>query len=323
MTLIAVAAIKGAPVDRAKRNSRRLNLLKCIINDLPLTHARGELGALLLPAGFLRSKLQLGPLGARARALALEQSPLGEALKELAIEADARGCGALVIGVDTKPYDGFGGDQLLVAWGAKGVLALARKVFPSVLDTNGEEKPPYLVFERDADDPWRILTLGDGTKAMLGVCYDAFGWVDCVLGGTSKRAATEFLYDPVIGWRYSTREELRSLAIRQAAILSQRDHIGLVAIHGFKRPGRDTYWQRHGIAAASAALGGRLVVGAAHYKSLPAVRRLTRGTLAARDVPRAHLGQGLRRQAHYEPALAAFGVLSGDGLAAVIRTFEI
>jgi hypothetical protein len=57
----------------------------------------------------------------------------------------------------------------------------------------------------------------------------------------------------------------------------------LATIHAFERPGLDDYWQRHGIAHASAAHGGALAVGAAHFlKSLPEYG----STLAAYGVPK-------------------------------------
>jgi len=63
-------------------------------------------------------------------------------------------------------------------------------------------------------------------------------------------------------------------------------------------------WQRHGIATASAALGGGLVAAGAHFESLP--RRAEVQTLCSMDVPREHLQAGHARGARQrEPAAAA------------------
>jgi hypothetical protein len=77
-------------------------------------------------------------------------------------------------------------------------------------------------------------------------------------------------------------------------------------VHRFQQPGRDIFWQRHGLATASAALGGGLAVGAAFFTDrLPDERARWSSPLAACGVPREHLSQGLYRPARrFEPIAA-------------------
>lgn len=309
MTTIAAAAVRGVPASDVSRTPRRLALLEAIINATIALNPTFASQALLLPAGFLRVNLRLGRLSGTGRARALDRSPLGRPLCSLARKLHRGGGGLLIVGVDTDFYDGFGGDHLVVAWSPDGVVGSARKVFPSVADTDGERRLPYLVFEHDADDPARVITLSDGAQALLAVCYDAFGFSDCSGGPTGKRHALQYLADPEVGWRWSTAAERHAIAERRAAQLTGGQYLGLVAVHGFEKPGREVYWQRHGIAAASAALDGRIVVGAAHFKrALPLLCAGTSGALAAVGVDHGHLTAGLGRKAHVLTAKAAVAV---------------
>lgn len=94
-----------------------------------------------------------------------------------------------------------------------------------------------------------------------------------------------------------------------------------MSIHGFEQPGRDGYWQRHGIARASAAHGGDLVVGAAHFrKGLPAPDM---STLAAYGVPRSQIADGASRRANkLVPAHSAILETPG-GLRGLLRVFRV
>jgi hypothetical protein len=98
--------------------------------------------------------------------------------------------------------------------------------------------------------------------------------------------------------------------------------VALVAIHGFERPGREGYWQRHGIASVSAALGG-LAVGSAHYRRLTRRDQL-KTPLASSGVPREHLGAGIRRRSQPLAPTAAITIVtpSKKRVLAVLRLFE-
>jgi hypothetical protein len=84
---------------------------------------------------------------------------------------------------------------------------------------------------------------------------------------------------------------------------SKQPDVLLTSIHAFERPGLDGYWQRHGIARASAAFTGAMALGATHFlEGLP-----TRGsTLAAYRVPKRELTAGVSRRTH---SLAAAKIL--------------
>jgi hypothetical protein len=72
--------------------------------------------------------------------------------------------------------------------------------------------------------------------------------------------------------------------------------VALSAIHGFSGS-KTVFWQRHGIAASSAALGEGFSLGAAHFfGGLP--RSSDRSVLAAKRVPDAHLQEGHGRSSH-------------------------
>jgi hypothetical protein len=89
-------------------------------------------------------------------------------------------------------------------------------------------------------------------------------------------------------------------------LADQRVDVALTAVHRFQQPGRDIFWQRHGLATASAALCGGLAVGAAFFTDrLPDGRARWNSPLAACGVPREHLNQGLHRPARrFEPIAA-------------------
>jgi hypothetical protein len=91
-----------------------------------------------------------------------------------------------------------------------------------------------------------------------------------------------------------------------------------VAIHRFARPSRTGYWQRHGIQAASAALGGATVLGAAHFEErLPGPLA---ATLAASMIARSYLAQGTARRARALQPIDTFEIRHAR-LTALVRIF--
>jgi hypothetical protein len=206
----------------------------------------------------------------------------------------------LILGVETAHCrHGFSGDQLYAAWSATGIVGVARKAFPARDDTYGTRKPPYLLQARDATAEGRILRLFSGARAFLCVCYDAFAFAEARLGPTAKRGAMRYLGDGRQGWRMAHSDDRERLMMGFYRSAKAADL--LVGIHGFNRPGRELYWQRHGLATASAALGGAAILGAAHFrKALPS--HIGQGLMAAHDVPPRHLRLGLHRPARRLPA---------------------
>jgi hypothetical protein len=114
-----------------------------------------------------------------------------------------------------------------------------------------------------------------------------------------------------------------SLARWSALIAANPPDLALCAIHGFKRPGMDGYWQRHGIAGASAALHGIPVIGASHFnKALP--RTADRSVLAAAGVPLSHLELGPHRPMHALAPAEGFTLADDDGRpVALLRRFDL
>jgi hypothetical protein len=107
---------------------------------------------------------------------------------------------------------------------------------------------------------------------------------------------------------------------RNSVFERQRPAHAVCAIHNFDRPGLDGYWQRHGIAAASAALNGGLVVGAAHFESgLPLPT--DRSPLAAAGLKPSYLRLGQRRPLIGLAPSQAMVVKAGP-LSSLVRLFE-
>jgi hypothetical protein len=214
----------------------------------------------------------------------------------------------------------------MAAWRGDVIVGSARKLFASPKDTALRKKRPYLIFDRDADDPARIIALPNGGTAVLLVCYDAFVFSELARGPTSKRASMRWIAEGRRGARHTTARERDALLERFAALVGrEKPGFALIAVHGFTRPGRDILWQRHGIAGASAGLGGALAVGAAHFSDwLPDENDPLHSSLASSRVRRSHLKAGLHRTAHKTQAMFSLyiEVPGAPRLAAVVRMFD-
>ncbi len=324
---IAAVHVWGGPAQRPDQNDGRGRLLNWIVEKVSFEAGWGRLDALLLPAGFFRLELALGPLDNLARARAIEGSEIAFECRKAA-ERLARSCGALlIIGIDTRrAAKGFLGDQFMAAWLGDAIVGSARKMFPSARDTAPGKKHPYLLFAADADDIARIVDLPSGGRALLLVCYDAFLFSEIARGPTSRRASMLWVADGPEGGRRTVAAERDGMVERFEALVGrEKPTVALIAVHGFEQPGRDTRWQRHGIASASAALGGGLAVGAAHYQEwLPDADDLKQSTLASAGVGSGHLLQGLHRTSRKLTAKDALyvEVPGSPGLCAVVRLFQ-
>jgi len=117
----------------------------------------------------------------------------------------------------------------------------------------------------------------------------------------------------------------RLVAEWRQLLAAQSPDVALTAVHRFQQPGRDIFWQRHGLATASAALGGGLAVGAAFFTDrLPDGRDRWSSPLAACGVPREHLSQGLHRPARRFEPIAALTInrRQKGKLLALVRLFD-
>lgn len=324
---IAAAHVFGAHLRQVAHNDGRLRLLSWIVDNIATNTAWARLDALLLPAGFLALEAPLGPMLSDARHATLAQSPISFACRTAAMSLARAGDALLVLGVDTRPYlRGYAGDQMMVAWRGDAIVGSARKVFPTAADTAPTKRRPLLLFEHDADDPARVVTLSGGGKALLCVCYDAFVFSELALGPTGKRANLRRIWTADGAVIEPDHDERAGFLSRyQRLIAEHRPGVALVGIHGFDQPGRETRWQRHGMAVASAGLGGGLSVGAAHYRWwLPEPDDLDQSTLASQGVGRQHLKLGLNRPSRKLRATDGMfvSVPGSPHLAATIRLFE-
>ncbi len=206
-----------------------------------------------------------------------------------------------MVGVDTRKRKGWSGDMMVAAFLPEGPVAVTRMIYPVVGDD-------MLIFEADAATPGRLVRLPNGATAVLSVCYDAFALTELATGQLGRRDNMTWLAtDRHKGRRMSKGEGRELLGRLDAQLKEARPMVGLIGIHRLKKPGRELLWQRHGIATASAALGGGLVVGASHFlKALPS--RVGQSPLAACGVPLGHLSLGMRRTAREHAPLDGFFV---------------
>lgn len=224
--------------------------------------------------------------------------------------------GALVVfGVDSSAARRWEfGDQLCAAVGDQGIVGLARKIITVDQDTI-HCKRVYVPVMSDYSSPHRFVTLPSGHKAVLNSCFDMFGICDDPTMLKKRGSSIRDFWLP--NGECPRIEEagfkpLREQALQnwQALLDEHRPTLAMTAIHAFKRPGRDGYWQRHGLAVASAALQGGLAVGAAHFEErLP---QASQSPLAAMNVPREALAEGPKRGPHRLQPLAAKTIQVGN-----------
>lgn len=258
------------------------------------------LDALLLPGGFFRLGRFLGPLDYDERKAALEAMPAVQAAIRAAQSLQQASPGCLVIfGADSwSPRRWEYGDQFCVAVDAAGVVGLSRKIILTERDSIHCRRV-YVPYADDYKAPERFVRLRSGHQAVLCSCFDMFG----ICGSDSQlarrgRAIRDLHFgngSPRIEERgFNLLREFR-LALWQRLLDQSQPSVAFAAIHDFRAPGRDGYWQRHGIAVASAAIGG-LAIGAAHFAlRLPTLRS---STLCASAVPRRALREGAARGAY-------------------------
>src|SRR5918993_1555213 len=324
---IASASVFGRPAELVYDSHYRATWLKAMAQAITQCPNWAPLDALLLPGGYFRLEQSNGFLPPEERHHVLNTSFIGKTCRQVSRTLHRTFPGvALVVGIDCEPLsDQFRGDQLTVAWRAGKLVGVGLKVFPSEADTDGKKSPPMRCYALDYDNPARVITLRSGNKALLCSCYDAFG-VRAKAGGSKDilraiRYLTDANGQAVDPPSYRQR---RALLNRWSNFIDASGvNVALATTHNFEQPGRDLYWQRHGIASASAAIGGGLVVGAAHYmEALPTDP--CRSPLAACAVPKSHIRAGLARQAHPLAPVAALTLTGtlGPTPKALLRLYE-
>jgi hypothetical protein len=303
--------VLGRKPKRPKYNGRSIRLLERVVDAVISRVDWHPVDAIVFPGGFFRSPVYVGNQSRSERAAALEATDFGQAVTTAAYRLDAAHSSALiVVGIDSVPFSSDDhGDQMCVAFSPYGVIGIGRKVWPADGDTNWEGRPPVVCYPADFGSPHRVVTLANGSRALLCACYDVFGVTEAIVGPTARVRYIRYLapdqrYDSAGAGFVEVRRRL--VAEWGQLLTDQRVDVALTAVHRFQQPGRDIFWQRHGLATASAALGGGLAVGAAFFTDqLPNGRAHWSSPLAACGVPREHLSQGLHRPARrFEPIAA-------------------
>ncbi|MDE2516124.1 MAG: hypothetical protein KGL12_08880 [Rhodospirillales bacterium] len=311
----ATVCVQGSPARQYRSCVKRLVLLTAIV--CKINKQWENLDAVIFPGGFLRLNRTIGELPYDERTDALCAAGLVEPIKNAIKLMTKSRDPVLVFGVDGPTYrNGDGGDQLCVAANKNGIVSISRKIFPTK-----NESDSLLCFDADYHDPHRVVVLAGGRNATLSACYDMFGLVE-----RGNPCGTRARYIRWIG-RYNAQMErgdegfnehlAENLCSFNSVLTKKNVTVGIAAIHYFR--GHNTaFWQRHGIAACSAALGGGFVIGAAHFAELP--QTANSSTLAAAGV-RAQVGQDMRnRQAHSWQPAGHFTFASTDG-SALVRLF--
>jgi hypothetical protein len=327
---IVTVCVPGRKPSRVDRNTRASSLLGQVVDAVISRVDWHPVDAIVFPGGFFRSPIYVGNQFHSERVAALEALDFGRAVMAAAYRLDAAVSGALiVVGIDSVPHGlNDHGDQMCVAFSPYGVVGIGRKVWPADGDTNWDGRPPVVCYPADFGSPHRVVTLANGSHALLCACYDVFGVAEAIVGPTTRIRYIRYLapnqrYDSAGANFVAVRRRL--VAEWGQLLTDQRVDVALTAVHRFQQPGRDIFWQRHGLATASAALGGGLAIGAAFFTNrLPDGWNRWSSPLAACGVPREHLSQGLHRPARRFEAIAALtinGRRNGKPRA-LVRLFE-
>jgi hypothetical protein len=282
------------------------------------------LDAVIFPGSYIRLTRLIAHLSPSERVRAIGRESFAKKLVAAAERLDRYSRGALLIlGADASdPKRQERGDQTCIAVSRTGVIGLARKIFPA----NGDTTHcwfPYVPNLADYDSAVRVIRLPSGHRALLCACYDMFALAP---DRNKNPRGSPSIRDLWIDGSYHHIEQpgfaqLRNVAITRWLRFLQTNRIDLAvsAIHGFQAPGRDVYWQRHGLTAASAALGGSLAIGAAHFnEQLPAPNK---STLAAFGVPKSEIGTGFHRPSYSLEPIDHLTVTSGP-LKALVRLYS-
>jgi hypothetical protein len=156
-----------------------------------------------------------------------------------AYRLDAAHPGALiVVGIDSVPYSSSDhGDQLCVAFSSFGLVGIGRKVWPVDGDTNWDGRPPAVCYPADFSSPQRIVTLANGSRALLCACYDVFGVAEAIVGPTARLRYIRYLapdqrYDSAGAGFVAVRRRL--VAEWGQLLVDRQVDVALTAVHRFE-----------------------------------------------------------------------------------------
>lgn len=320
---LATLCLQGNTADSTKSNPQRSAILGEAIARLCEQPDWHPLDALLLPGGFFRLSRTLGALSFEQRKQQVEREHFASAVKVHLTRLQSLSPKVrLVVGVmATARHKAERTEQACIAFDVTGVVGLARKMFPTSSETAGRRYMSPCLDDFSAKE--RFIALPNGSVALLNSCYDMFGAADAFSSSSTRRTAiralrrgTDHLTHRDPDFR-STRDT--ALSRWNTLLAEHRPDVLLASIHAFERPGLDGYWQRHGIARASARFGGALVLGAAHFlDGLPGEG----STLAAWGVPKSALSAGVSRRAYPLPPRHILRWTTKAKASAVLRLFK-
>lgn len=321
---LATLCVQGTPATSTKDNADRLILLSQTVRTLRQHPKWHSLHALVLPGGTFRLSRALGATTFERRREILQNekitAPIIASLESLDMLSPSL---TLVTGALATPRDiSERTEQLCLAFTRSGLVGAARKIFPTKQEN--QRRQYVSPFVDDYQKKGRLVALPLGHLAILAACYDLYGIADIGSATNSRRHAIRRM---IQGRRKLLMGDEGFNSVREDALASLAKWVtevkpdaALATVHGLM-PGRDGYWTRHGISRASAALGGKLVVAAAHFKgALPSPEK---STLAAYGVPRSHLTDGASRRAHSLPPIYSTIVESPTGLRGLLRVFRV
>jgi hypothetical protein len=319
---LATLCLQGNTADSTKSNSERIAILTEVLSRLSEQADWHPLDAILLPGGYFRLSRTLGALPFEHRKRQLETEPFASTISEQLERLQLLSPGLrLVLGVMATPrHKAERTEQACIAFAKEGVIGLARKIFPTSAETRGRRyMSPCL---DDFSSKQRFVSLANGSLALLNSCYDLFGAADGTTGIGSRRLAIRALR---LAAGHLTHRDEGFRAARDGALTAWTNLLAelqpdvlVASIHAFELPGRDGYWQRHGIARASAAFGGALALGAAHFlEGLPHEN----SSLAAVRVPKSALSAGVSRRAYGLAPTRMLAWTTQQGSPALLRLF--
>ena len=320
---LATLCVQGYTAASTRDNANRISIIEGLVSTLRMRADWHPIDAIVLPGGFFWLSQVLGYTTFERRRELISQERFSAAVCGVLRQLQELSPGIrLVTGVMARPRDKTERvEQACLAFDKDGLIGAARKLFPTRNESRGRRyMSPFIDDYRSAE---RFIDLPNGSKALLNSCYDLFGTADTGNGSGARRAAIRALRLPRVRLLEGDEEFRASrdagLTAWADLVATQEPDVLLAAIHAFEIPGRDGYWQRHGIARASAALKGALTVGAAHF-----LERLPEegSTLAASGVPRTALSAGVSRRAYSLAPFQSLSFTAKDGTPALLRLFQ-
>jgi len=328
MRIVTICS-SGGKAKSVARNPNRIKLLQHIMHSLILQSEWKDIDAVLFAGGYFFYNKFLGNLPYQQRKEELEKANFTKDIRMLAQMLHINGSpdAKVILGVDTKyRSDWENGDEFCVAYDKDGIAGIGRKVFPVDADTNLKElKRAIAVYYDDFDDTYRIISLPCSRNVLLCACYDMFGVNVYANSPSPRKNYIKYMYYKGELLKRDSPNFKRILNQRIAAwqnMLTKHEvEAVLSSIHRFNYPNAELYWQRHGIATASAAMGGKLAIAAANYRDyLP---EADEAPLAAFNVATQHITAGNHRKAEPFHAKDSLPELEIDNEAAIIRLFEV